>query len=103
MPEGPTLAELGETELIRRLGAFAPRGQFGDDAALLGPALLGPNSGGDLQLVVNTDVLVEDVHFSEATMGARDVGWRAAAIPGGTSRWTRAAPTTIFITEAPCR
>ncbi len=79
MPEGPTLAELGETELIRRLGAFAPRGQFGDDAALLGPALLGPNDRGDLQLVVNTDVLVEDVHFSEATMDARDVGWRAAA------------------------
>ncbi|MCP9835674.1 MULTISPECIES: thiamine-phosphate kinase [unclassified Cyanobium] len=79
MPEGPTLAELGETELIRRLGVFAPRGQFGDDAALLGPALLGPSGGGDLQLVVNTDVLVEDVHFSPATMGARDVGWRAAA------------------------
>lgn len=79
MPEGPTLAELGEAELIRRLGGFAPRGQFGDDAALLGSALLGPASGGDLQLVLNTDVLVEDVHFSAATMGARDVGWRAAA------------------------
>ncbi len=79
MPEGPTLAELGETELIRRLGAFAPRGQFDDDAALLGPALLGPTGGGDHQLVVNTDVLVEDVHFSAATMGAGDVGWRAAA------------------------
>jgi thiamine-monophosphate kinase len=79
MPEGPTLAELGETELIRRLGAFAPRGQFGDDAALLDSALLGPYGGGGLQLVVNTDVLVEDVHFSGATMGARDVGWRAAA------------------------
>ncbi len=79
MPEGPTLAELGETELIRCLGAFAPLGQFGDDAALLGPALLGPTGGGDLQLVLNTDVLVEDVHFSAATMGAWDVGWRAAA------------------------
>ena len=79
MPEGPTLAELGETELIRRLGAFAPRGQFDDDAALLGPALLGPAGGGGPQLVLNTDVLVEDVHFSAATMGARDVGWRAAA------------------------
>lgn len=79
MPEGPTLAELGETELIRRLGTFAPLGQFDDDAALLGPALLGPGVGADLQLVVNTDVLVEDVHFSAATMGAGDVGWRAAA------------------------
>ena len=38
MPEGPTLAQLGEGELIRRLGAFAPPGQFDDDAALLGAA-----------------------------------------------------------------
>ncbi|MEA5442259.1 thiamine-phosphate kinase [Cyanobium gracile] len=79
MPEGPTLAELGETELIRRLGAFAPRGQFGDDAALLAQDLLDPAGRGGLQLVVNTDVIVEDVHFSAATMGATDVGWRAAA------------------------
>jgi thiamine-monophosphate kinase len=79
MPEGPTLAQLGETELIRRLGAFAPPAQFDDDAALLGPALLGGPPAGDPALVLNTDVLVEDVHFSEATMGAGDVGWRAAA------------------------
>ncbi|MDM7954266.1 MAG: thiamine-phosphate kinase [Cyanobium sp. CZS 25K] len=79
MPEGPTLAELGETELIRRLGAFAPQGQFADDAALLDPALFGPNDRGAHPLVVNTDVLVEDIHFSEATMGSSDVGWRAAA------------------------
>lgn len=55
MPEGPTLAELGEGELIRRLGAFASPGQFDDDAALL-PAGL-PQA----QLVINTDVLVEEV------------------------------------------
>jgi len=67
-----TLADLGEWELIRRLGAFAPPGQFADDAALL-PA--GENAG----LVVNTDVLVEGLHFSEATTGPGDVGWRAAA------------------------
>ncbi len=79
MPEGPTLAELGETELIRRLGAFAPAGQFGDDAALLALAREGRAGPGDLQLVVNTDVLVEDVHFSDATTSAADVGWRAAA------------------------
>ncbi|MEA5390198.1 thiamine-phosphate kinase [Cyanobium gracile UHCC 0139] len=79
MPEGPTLAQLGEGELIRRLGAFAPPGQFDDDAALLGAALLGGRPAGDPPLVLNTDVLVEDVHFSAATMGAADVGWRAAA------------------------
>ncbi len=79
MPEGPTLAELGETELIRRLGAFAPAGQFADDAALLALTGEGRAGPGDLQLVVNTDVLVEEVHFSDATTSAADVGWRAAA------------------------
>jgi thiamine-monophosphate kinase len=67
-----TLADLGEWELIRRLGAFAPPDQFADDAALL-PAT------GDSQLVVNTDVLVEGIHFSDATTAAADVGWRATA------------------------
>lgn len=70
MEPEPTLAELGEWELIARLAAFAPAGQFNDDAALLA-------AGGTL--VVNTDVLVEDVHFSEATTDGRAVGWRATA------------------------
>jgi thiamine-monophosphate kinase len=90
---GETLAELGEAELIRRLGAFAPPGAFDDDAALL-PLLdsssrplregasepaEGPESPGHRALVVNTDVLVEGLHFSDATTEAADVGWRAAA------------------------
>lgn len=69
-----TLADLGEWELIRRLGAFAPAGQFADDAALLGDRQEGQGA-----LVVNTDVLVEGIHFSDATTRAADVGWRAAA------------------------
>ena len=69
-----TLADLGEWELIRRLGAFAPRDQFSDDAALLSD----PSDPAGA-LVVNTDVLVEGIHFSDATTGAGDVGWRAAA------------------------
>lgn len=76
MPEGssgtPTLADLGERELIKRLGAYAPAGQFDDDAALL-------DTPSKRTLVVNTDVLVEGVHFSDATMAAADVGWRAVA------------------------
>ena len=72
LPASPTLAELGEWELIRRLGRFAPPGQFQDDAALLQPW------PGD-ELVVNTDVLVDGVHFSDLTTGPEDVGWRAAA------------------------
>jgi len=79
MPEGSpadpretTLADLGEWELIRRLAAFAPAGQFNDDAAVLAIEGEGP-------LVVNTDVLVEGIHFSDSTTAAADVGWRAAA------------------------
>ena len=72
LPASPTLAELGEWELIRRLGRFAPPGQFQDDAALLQPW-----PGGEL--VVNTDVLVDGVHFSDLTTEPADVGWRAAA------------------------
>ena len=70
--EAVLLRDLGEWELLRRLAAFAPPGQFDDDAALL------PEESGR-QLVVNTDVLVEGLHFSDATMGPVDVGWRAAA------------------------
>ena len=83
MGEGPTLAELGEWELIRRLGAFAPPGQFNDDAALIpvagGGVMPGACGAGSTDaLVINTDVLVEGVHFSAATTGPADVGWRAA-------------------------
>ena len=75
-PAPETLADLGEWELIRRLGTFAPPDQFSDDAALLPD---GGDGGQDGGLVVNTDVLVEGLHFSEATTGPADVGWRAAA------------------------
>ena len=67
-----TLADLGEWELLRRLSRFAPPGQFADDAALLSDQAGRP-------LVLNTDVLVEHVHFSDATMPPQAVGWRAAA------------------------
>jgi thiamine-monophosphate kinase len=75
MADGPTLADLGEWELISRLGAFAPPGQFADDAALL-PLRLDGGVGGSL--VINTDVLVEGVHFSDRTTSPIDTGWRAA-------------------------
>ena len=66
-----TLADLGEAELLRRLTGFAPAGQFSDDTACL--------RSDERQLVVNTDVLVDGIHFSEQTTDAQDVGWRAVA------------------------
>ena len=54
-----SLAELGEAELLRRLAHFAPPGQLSDDTAALPPD--------QRPLLVNTDVLVENIHFSDAT------------------------------------
>lgn len=73
MPE--TLASLGEAELLRRLSRFAPPGQLEDDAALL----LCPAGA---ELVVNTDVFVEGVHFSDLAMNGHAVGWRVTAANG---------------------
>ena len=67
----PTLAELGEAELLKRLARFAPPEQFDDDTACLG--------SDPRPLLVNTDVLVDGIHFSDATTDAHDVGWRAVA------------------------
>lgn len=72
MAEGPSLAELGESQLLERLKAFAPPQQLNDDAALLAPE-------GALRRVISSDALVEGVHFSEATTPAQAVGWRAGA------------------------
>ena len=66
-----TLAELGEAELLRRLARFAPPGQLSDDTSAL--------AFDTRPLLVNTDVLVDDIHFSDGTTSPADVGWRAVA------------------------
>ena len=67
----PTLAELTEAELLRRLARFAPPDQLSDDTAAL--------AADARPLLINTDVLVDGIHFSDATTTAMDVGWRAVA------------------------
>ena len=67
----PTLAELSEAELLRRLARFAPPDQLSDDTAAL--------AADHRPLLINTDVLVDGIHFSDATTTAMDVGWRAVA------------------------
>ena len=66
-----TLAELTEAELLRRLARFAPPDQLSDDTAAL--------AADTRPLLINTDVLVDGIHFSDATTTAMDVGWRAVA------------------------
>ena len=67
----PTLAELTEAELLKRLARFAPPGQLSDDTAAL--------KTDARPLLINTDVLADGIHFSDATTTAMDVGWRAVA------------------------
>lgn len=64
--------DLGEHGLLKRLQRFCPSDVVGDDGAVLE---ITPGKS----LVVTTDVLVDEVHFSDRTTTAFDVGWRAAA------------------------
>src|SRR5687768_4365763 len=68
----------GEFDWIRELRArVRPAGDvrvgIGDDAAVVAPP-----AGHDLLLT--TDLLVEDVHFRLAGLDPRDLGWKALAV-----------------------
>jgi thiamine-monophosphate kinase len=66
------IKDLGEKKILQWLQNFCPAGVIGDDAALL-------RLQKDEELVITTDMLVENVHFSEQTTSAFDVGWRSVA------------------------
>jgi len=68
----PLVRDLGEQGLLKRVQRYCPAGVVGDDAAVL-ETLPGRS------LVVTTDVLVDQVHFSDRTTSPEDAGWRAAA------------------------
>jgi thiamine-monophosphate kinase len=88
-----TVQDLGEHALLARILARLPRpgAQIlvgpGDDAAVIEP-------GRNLRLVVTTDALVENVHFSRAWYRPADIGHKALAVNlsdlaamGATPRW----------------
>ncbi len=66
-----TLKQLGEEELLTRISHYLPPGQIDDDTALI------PSQKKDL--LINTDVLVEGIHFDQKTTAPEDIGWRAVA------------------------
>ncbi len=66
-----TLAQLGEKEILNRLSLFMPKGQIDDDTAEI-------ESNGK-NLVINTDIFVEQIHFSDKTTSPFDIGCRATA------------------------
>ena len=63
------LKNIGEKELINRLAKFMPKNQISDDCAFVKTE--------NNNLLVNTDALVEEVHFTENTISAKDLGWKA--------------------------
>ena len=63
------LEDIGEKELINRLKKFMPKNQILDDCALI--------KAKNKNLLVNTDSLVENVHFNETTICPVDLGWKA--------------------------
>ena len=63
------LEDIGEKELINRLGKFMPKNQVSDDCALIKTK--------NENLLVNTDSLVENVHFNDITSCPQDLGWKS--------------------------
>ncbi|MBF2006003.1 MAG: thiamine-phosphate kinase [Chlorogloeopsis fritschii C42_A2020_084] len=66
------IQEIGEQGLLKILQRFCPSEIIGDDAAVL-------LTEDGQSLIVTTDVLVDNIHFSEITTSPEDVGWRSAA------------------------
>ncbi|ELR97828.1 thiamine-monophosphate kinase [Gloeocapsa sp. PCC 73106] len=67
-----TVREIGEQGLLARLQRFCPPELVGDDAAIL-------KVDPEKSLVITTDVLVDEVHFSDRTTPPQAIGWRAVA------------------------
>ncbi len=65
------LEDIGEKELIKRLARFMPKNQISDDCAFIKTA--------NKDLLINTDSLVENVHFSNETISSLDIGWKAVS------------------------
>ena len=65
------LEDIGEKELIKRLAEFMPKNQISDDCAFVKTK--------NKNLLINTDSLVENIHFNDDTISALDIGWKAVA------------------------
>ncbi len=63
------LEDIGEKELINRLGKFMPKNQVLDDCALIKTK--------NENLLINTDSLVENIHFNDISICPQDLGWKA--------------------------
>ena len=66
-----TIKDIGEIELLNRLKKFMRSGQIEDD--------IGEIKSKNKNLLINTDLLVEDIHFCERISNAKDIGWKSIA------------------------
>lgn len=64
--------EIGEQRLLKIVQKYCPSDIIGDDAAVIATTP-------EKSLVITTDVLVDNVHFSDNTTSASDAGWRSVA------------------------
>ena len=64
-----TIQDIGEKELLNRLKKFMRLGQIDDDIAEI--------KSNKNNLLINTDLLVEKIHFSETISCAKDIGWKS--------------------------
>ena len=65
------LEDIGEKEILKRLAKFMPKNQISDDCAFIKTS--------NKDLLINTDSLVENVHFNNETISTLDIGWKAVA------------------------
>ncbi|NES99206.1 MAG: thiamine-phosphate kinase [Sphaerospermopsis sp. SIO1G2] len=74
MNNSPTqkVKDIGEQGLLKIIQSFCPADIIGDDAAIL-------TTTPEKSLIVTTDMLIDGVHFSDATTSPEDAGWRATA------------------------
>ena len=83
------LEDIGEKELINRLGKFMPKNQIIDDCALIKTK--------NQDLLVNNDSLVENIHFNDLTICPKDLG-RKAVISNISDLISSGSKKTIGIT-----
>ena len=63
-----TIKDLGEIELLNRLKRFMRSAQIDDDVAEINTI--------NKNLLINTDLLVDKIHFSDAISNAKEIGWK---------------------------
>ena len=63
------IKDIGEAELIRRIAEYMPANQTSDDCAFI--------EAQRENLLINTDLMVENTHFTQKIMTPREIGWKA--------------------------